>query len=384
MLIPQLLTFSLATWFGTYLLARDIRKPGLRYTGLGLLAYSLDIALIIFQVAVPPVLFAILPAVFWIGAIWPLLPNKVHSNLPRRPVTLAFLATLFFTIGIVLLVAPPTWFSTDFVLLALGFDFALLGYAIVFLDAYDEGQTLLPDLMRSFGLSFFTVLLFSLQILAIAAISGVGLDLPLRLILLTTITTAILIQTFSDTIQSQLDRIVFARMPRLRQARADLRAAANAVTRLDDILDLTALDEAEFARLTRRALSHMGDLSRLAANPLTRLPAIDSRLAAKGRPDNTLERAAELKLLLTESILHLKPQGKGDFGTTDEWRYYNALYFPYVAGLKPYSRRDVQDGIDSTTQAALDWFATYVPERTLHNWQNAAARLVAQHLREMK
>ena len=31
---------------------------------------------------------------------------------------------------------------------------------------------------------------------------------------------------------------------------------------------------------------------------------------------------------------------------------------------------------------ALAWFQTYVPERTLHNWQNIAARLIAQNLRE--
>jgi transposase len=53
-----------------------------------------------------------------------------------------------------------------------------------------------------------------------------------------------------------------------------------------------------------------------------------------------------------------------------------------VAGLKPYSRRADHDTLDDSAQAALDWFRTSVPERTLYNWQTAAARLVAQHLRE--
>jgi hypothetical protein len=96
-----------------------------------------------------------------------------------------------------------------------------------------------------------------------------------------------------------------------------------------------------------------------------------------------LERAAVLKTLLAESIARLKPLTGEDFGASDEWRYYNALYFPYVAGLKPYSRRTLHDdGLAPAEQAALDWFQAQVPERTLHNWQNAAARLVAQDLRE--
>jgi hypothetical protein len=45
-----------------------------------------------------------------------------------------------------------------------------------------------------------------------------------------------------------------------------------------------------------------------------------------------------------------------------------------------YCRRDVHD-IDPAARQALDWFRASVPERTLHNWQNAAARLVAQDLR---
>jgi hypothetical protein len=142
------------------------------------------------------------------------------------------------------------------------------------------------------------------------------------------------------------------------------------------------VDDDEFARLTRRALSNLGDLGRLSASPLTYLPAVEEHVCARGESVSTLERAAELKALLTECILRLKPRGKSDFGTTDEWRYYNALYFPYVIGLKPYSLTNSVDTLDATSQAALEWLRASVPERTLHNWQNAAARLVAQELRE--
>jgi hypothetical protein len=37
---------------------------------------------------------------------------------------------------------------------------------------------------------------------------------------------------------------------------------------------------------------------------------------------------------------------------------------------------------ESDARDVLEWFRTNVPERTLHNWQNAAAKLVAQDLRE--
>ena len=98
--------------------------------------------------------------------------------------------------------------------------------------------------------------------------------------------------------------------------------------------------------------------------------------------DNTLERAAELKTVLAESISRLKPPGEAAFGTTDEWRFYNALYFPYIAGLRPYSRRGFKENLDDDQVAALQWFQSTVPERTLYNWQNAASKLVAQDLRE--
>jgi hypothetical protein len=193
---------------------------------------------------------------------------------------------------------------------------------------------------------------------------------------------AITLQVFAEAVQAGFDQIAFFRAPRLTAERAELRAVVQALPRAADALDPLTLDEAEFARLTRRALSHMGDLPRLASSPLTRLPAVATRLAARGAHPGPLERAQELRALLTESILRLKPRDNRDFGVSDEWRYYNALYFPYVASLKPYALRASQDGLSPAAHQALEWFRADVPERTLHNWQNAAARLVAQELRE--
>ncbi len=302
-----------------------------------------------------------------------------RTTRPARLFSLILVITLFLTLGMGLQLFPLNWLPRTWSILAIGIDLELLGLAIAVLDAFDEGETLLPDMLRSFVAASFLALVFGLQIVLLMLVHT-GLTFATLALLLTTIATAVLIQTFASHVQTLLDRLAFARLPRLRQARANLRMQADALPRINQEPVLTDLDEAEFARLTRRALSHYGDLARLATSPLTRLPLIQARLMERNAQDDPLERAVELKALLAGSIARLKPRGPDDFGTSDEWRYYNALYFPYVVGLKPYSRRATHDDLDPTARAALEWLRTSVPERTLYNWQNAAAKLVAQDL----
>jgi hypothetical protein len=121
----------------------------------------------------------------------------------------------------------------------------------------------------------------------------------------------------------------------------------------------------------------------LTTSPLTHLPVIQKRLSYAAE-DTPLVRANLLKGVLSECIVQLKPNGPNNingFGTSDEWRHYNALYFPYVVGLKPYSVRAEHEDLPAEAKAALAWFRSAVPERTLHNWQNAAAKLVAQQIK---
>jgi hypothetical protein len=441
LILLQILAFAFALWFGLYLLNRDLGKPLLRFAGLGLTTYALGLALDSLSHYAPEMSrwawpLALLPTIFWFGATLHLLPDssslrahwtsryddallfgavvfyfaavalnarqgalywlfvgvaalplgialwlmwhRLRNKMQGGAGSIFFTAATFFGLGLGLMIAPLDWLPREIVLLSLSFDLFLLGYIIAALDAFNEGEALLPDFLRSFGFSAFAVLIFGGQVGLVVAFAG--LNAALFALWLAVVATAIFTQVFSDGIQTALDKLVFARFPRLRQARAELRGAANALPRLNELVDPEAIDDAEFVRLTRSALSHMGDLPRLSANPLTRLPLIDARLNGHGG-ENTLERAAELKKLLTESIQRLKPQAKGDFGSSDEWRYYNALYFIYIIGLRPYSRREYDD-LDEAAKAALDWFRTTVPERTLHNWQNAAAKLVAQDLRE--
>jgi hypothetical protein len=435
--VAQILTYVFALWLGLYLLARNPGKNGLVFAGLGLVVYAVGIGLDVLASYAEgverwrmPLLY--LPALFWFGAALHLLPDTaaaqnrdtglviaaalvfvvdtvvnnsiVHqvigigalllmggallvvgrafgSGLPRRPLVVLFTVTIFFALSIAALLLPDDWLANDVVALGISLDIICLGYTIVVLDAYDEGEALILDVLRAFAVAMVGVLIFGGQVVLVMTITGT-VTAPLVLLLLAIIATTLMLQAFADPLQALLDRFIFARLPHVQRERADHRAAARAAPRVKQVLNLDAIDDAQFTRYTRRALSNMGDLSRLASSPLTRLPVIEARLAGRGAQNNTLERAIELKALLTESILKLKPRDKGAFGTSDEWRYYNAVYFPYVVGLKPYSRRDLDDGPDPTSKDALDWFQAQVPERTLHNWQNAAARLIAQDLRE--
>ena len=144
---------------------------------------------------------------------------------------------------------------------------------------------------------------------------------------------------------------------------------------------LDDMDSETFVRVTRRALGHYGDLSKLVASPLTALPVIDERLARRGAPDQPLERANELRALLAERIAGLKPRDGGDFGTSEQWRHYNSLYFPYVVGVRAYAQNATAAGLDPVARQAWQWLVTEVPQRSLHNWQNAAARVIATDLR---
>ena len=88
--------------------------------------------------------------------------------------------------------------------------------------------------------------------------------------------------------------------------------------------------------------------------------------------------------MLLEGVAGLKPRTGTAAGFSDEWRHYNALYYPYVLGLKPYSRRAEAGALEGPAKQAWLWLRDEVPERTLHNWQTAAARLIAAHLRPLE
>ena len=438
-----LIMFAFACWLGFYLIAHN-NHPRLRLTGAGLLAYAIVLGLEFTSTGeffvrinwalrlLPPLLwsgailhideriklnrnlllkfwkFILIPVTLLIGVgfvvefeftsqnwIWLsiliglspaiftliLLQDLLTLLRPRRATGVLLAATLFFTLGEGFLVLPNNWFRTEWVLPAIGIDLLFLGFAIAWFDAFDEGETLLYDLLRSFAMTAFMALIFAGQIGFIIAIQT-GMIPLMRILLVSTISTAILLSVYADPLQSLADKFVFLHAPSLRNSRAQLRTESALLPRMAKSDDLANLDIDKRTRTTRRALSNFGNLPKLATSPLTRLPLIDERLKERNAIDNTLERATELKILLTKSIARLKPASSKGFDSSDEWRYYNALYFPYVAGLRPYSRRQERD-LAQEEQEALNWLQAYVPERTLYNWQNAGAKLVANDLWEL-
>jgi hypothetical protein len=297
---------------------------------------------------------------------------------PRPVVGYIVVATLFFALGNAILVIPlglvPSWLA----LASTGCDVVLLGVAVAMWDAFDEGQALRRDMLRSFVATGVVVVLFAGQ--ALIGMALTGQQTALTVLLFTSVAIAISINVLADPLAGLLDRLAFSRSPDLRADRAALRRTEAALP-LRSANPLDSVDEQSFARLTRRALGHYGDLSKLVASPLTALPVLDERLAARGAPDQPLERANELKALLADRIARLKPRDGGDFGTTEQWRHYNALYFPYVVGVRAYAQNATAAGLDPVARQAWQWFVTEVPQRSLHNWQNAAARLIAADLR---
>jgi hypothetical protein len=255
-------------------------------------------------------------------------------------------------------------------------DLAILGWVIAAFDAFDEGEVLAPDMLRSALVAAVAAVLFGGQVGIAMALTG----RPLVGLLLGVVAAAVTLQVGATPLQGVVDRLVF-RSGRVRQARGELREVADALARKDFEVRLSDLDDAEFTRLTRRALSHYGDLGKLVSNPLVDLPVVVTRLERRGATDAPLERAGELKTVLAECIARLRPQSDDEFGTSEEWRHYNALYFYYVRGIRPYSVRTPRTDLDPASRRALAWFVEQVPQRTLHNWQNAAARIIARELR---
>jgi hypothetical protein len=440
------LVFLLSWWLGLYLLARNPRKPVLAFCAVGLCSFAAAVALDavrlvthstvlgqveIYLVSVPGVAwFAVLlelarrgdgergrtGEVLLVGAVAALtlfaatLAGHVEGPLRLGHVVMCVVisvstlgamaaalrhrtrkiplvglivtATMFFALANAILIIAlgvlPSWLA----LASTSCDLLSLGVAVALWDAFDEGQALRADMLRSFtGTGAIALLLGGQMLIGLAVIPRqTTAQIALTILLFTSLAIAASVQVLADPLAGLLDRMVFSRSPSLRADRETLRRTQSALPlRLADPLD--GFDDETFARLTRRALGHYGDLSKLVANPLTALPAIDERLAARGAPDQPLERAIELKALLADRIAALKPRDGGDFGTSEQWRHYNSLYFPYVVGVRAYAQNATAAGLDPTARRAWQWFATDVPQRSLHNWQNAAAKLIAADLR---
>ncbi len=208
------LVFALSWWLGLYLLARDPRKLVLMLASVGLTSFALVVALDavrlvgaselfsrieIYLVAVPGIAwFAVLlelsqPRDSWrsrageaalvacvavvalagaamagdvegplrlghwvmfgavsVSSLGAMIHAVLRRSQPGPVVGFIVVATLFFALGNAILIIPlglvPSWLA----LASTGFDVALLGIAVAIGDAFDEGQALRKDMLRSF------------------------------------------------------------------------------------------------------------------------------------------------------------------------------------------------------------------------------------------
>ncbi len=409
MLVAEFISFSIAFWLGLYLVRRYWQNPAekaLIWAAGGLISYSIALALSsIGRYAPPPlgdllqmqVVLLIAPLIFWAGALWHLrdLIRSVRERFKNgensaNVIGLVLVATLFFSLGFGLILAPFELIPPQWLFIAIAGDLLILGVAVGLLDAFDQGEALRPDFVRSVLEAEVIGSIFSLQV-GLVMILVTGVTLPLVILLYGVETTALLLTVFGRQWQDGFDQLAFPESPGLVNERKQLREITEAIPKSippepnavwPQLNGIQPLSDDNIIKQTRVALSHLGNMPKLATNPLVHSPIIEKRLEEKGSEPNTLVKATELKQLLIESIEQLKPEATDNFQSTKAWRHYNALYFPYVRGLRPYGRRANISHLSDLERDALEWFDREVPHRTLYNWQSAAAKIIANDLIE--
>ena len=316
-------------------------------------------------------LVALAPAAGGLVLLWRFREHVRPRMLPAAVTTAAAL----YALGLVAALLPVDLGSPVLVLAAMGLDLLVLGYLVAVADAVDAGERLLPDLRRSAVSAVVAALVAGgLATLTMLAAPGSRAVTVLQFLLVVAVMTY---AGLGGPARRGLDRLAFLHDDRLRLDRAALLLLAEALPRRRERHHLIAMSQEEFRRLTVRALDSYGDLGRLLRSPLIDLPTVDRRLTGEGA-EKPLARAIELRAVLRENVARLKPDGV--FGTTEEWRAYNALYFCAVRGLRPYERQLNTDGLDRDARRAHDWFRRHVPRRLMRQWQRQGAALVADRL----
>lgn len=421
-MVAHIIAIGLLQWLAAYMIARDGQSWSLRLTATGILFSTFLLSAELLWGPQNNAFYAV-PALCWIGAFVHMIPQHTNRYVIASRVWMVIVVPLFmlvllnvwFTLTIMLLLAvclavvpqhvdgasSTAWrrfvlvsglffaLSTsailfdvqsiprDWLLVVFAVDLVLVGCAVIWWDVFAVGDTIRTHIFGSFVTNAAAVGVLVAIVWVAASIDG-GMTAGYRAALVCVMTYGVFSQTFATNIYRFIDRLTMSRTNILPEQRELLRDTADVLTRIST-RDVLLIEEEEFVRLTRRAISCLGDLPKLATSPLMNLPAV------MHVPTHTpLDRVSTLRALLVDSIGRLKPSNEKDFDTTDEWRHYNALFFPYVCGIKPYGRRYGNEVREESVRRAYEWFQTAVPERTLRNWQQAAARLVAIDVRSQR
>jgi hypothetical protein len=155
-------------------------------------------------------MFAVI-SISTLGAMFAALLRRTAQPVPVAGVIVV--ATLFFALSNAILIIPlgllPSWLA----LASTGFDVLLLGVAVALWDAFDEGQALRADMLRSFVGCSAVATLFGGQVLIGLALTR---DEPtaqtsLTVLLFTTLAIAIAVQMLADPLAGVLDRLAFSK-----------------------------------------------------------------------------------------------------------------------------------------------------------------------------
>jgi hypothetical protein len=353
LMLPVTVVFILAGWFGDELVDFANHAPGPLYWVFGL--------------------YNLIPSA---AALWLFRRNyqAIHPQDRMRGVYYYLqIAGLGYLLAMLILlsgVVPPAW-----VFALILSDMIISGLAATAYEAVSEGQRIERDLSFTFIKTGFITLLVVMP-WAVALMASEVQTLPLAIALFFSQGVMALGVPLYSEAERALQWAFFQPLPAEREALQTL--LVNAARQDMNPSPLQAMTEDEVVRLTRRALSHMPNLPRLAASPLTEMQAVAGRLSPQA---STLDKAQQLRLLLRECIETLRPRDGAPFGTSDEWRFYNALYYPYVEGISPYKAFGLHLS-DPELKVIAQWFQHSVPPRTLHNWQNRGAEMIAQILLE--
>lgn len=426
--------FALTWWFGCYLIGRDPARPVLRRAAAALLWYALAVAcwtvapleprlpvdtlaqvllcvsalawagtaigllpddlperrqmdrgwlvtaglLLVMAPALPPVgrLVVLAPLIGGLVLLWR-FREALHPRVLPVPLTAA---AVLYGLGLVAALAPLDLGAPGLVVATVGLDLTVLGFLVALADAVRAGERLRPDLRRS-GVAAIVATVVVGGPATLTMLAAPAPAAAIVAVLQFTVVGAVLTGVgLAGPVRRGLDRVAFGADGRLRTDRAALMMAVEALPRRPDRQALVAMSEDEFARLTRQALDDYADLPRLMRSPLVGLPTVDARLATEGAAaEHPMARAQVLRSLLREGVDRLRPPGL--FGTTEEWRHYNALHFVCVRRLRPYEQRPVVAGLDRDARRAVEWLRRYVPHSLLCQWQDEGARLVAATLR---